>query len=64
MDDSQSQVRIADALERIAYTLEVLGLSGEQAKACSHPVEECEPTVDSTMQNVIILKLIQKTGSD
>jgi hypothetical protein len=54
MNDSQSQMRIADALERIAYTLEVLATSGEQAEECPHPDEECEPTVNSTMQRVIM----------
>jgi hypothetical protein len=54
MYDPQSQVRIADALERIAYTLEALATSDEQVEPCSHPDEECEPTLSSTMQNVIM----------
>ena len=50
--DSQSQMRIAEALERIADTLDRFEFQGAIEEVCQHPESEREPTVSSTMQNV------------
>jgi len=52
-------VRIAESLERIANAaealVEALAMGGEgPVEDCPHPMEECEPTINSTMQNVVM----------